>query len=89
VSAAPTLIAPERKAFARRARPWPARRRSLLLAVADHCVLIALAIAFLAPLVFIVLTSLMTDRQAWVTAPLSLNRGPDSESSIVRRSWVA
>jgi len=64
VSAAPTLIAPERKAFARRARPWPARRRNLLLAVADHCVLIALAIAFLAPLVFIVLTSLMTDRQA-------------------------
>ena len=64
MSAAPTLIAPERKAFARRARPWPARRRSLLLAVADHCVLIALAIAFLAPLVFIVLTSLMTDRQA-------------------------
>jgi multiple sugar transport system permease protein len=64
VSAAPTLIAPERKAFARRARPWPARRRSLLLAVADHCVLIALAIAFLAPLVFIVLTSLMTDQQA-------------------------
>ena len=64
MSAAPTLIAPERKAFARRARPWPARRRSFLLAVADHCVLIALAIAFLAPLVFIVLTSLMTDRQA-------------------------
>ena len=64
MSAAPTLIAPERKAFARRARPWPARRRNLLLAVADHCVLIALAIAFLAPLVFIVLTALMTDRQA-------------------------
>jgi len=64
VSAAPTLIAPEHKALARRARPWPARRRSVLLAVADHAVLIALAIAFLAPLVFIVLTSLMTDRQA-------------------------
>ena len=46
------------------ARPRPVRRRSLLLAVADHSVLIALAIVFLAPLVFIVLTSLMTDRQA-------------------------
>jgi multiple sugar transport system permease protein len=64
VSAAPTLIAPERQAPLRRSRPRPARRRRLLLAVADHCVLIALAIAFLAPLVFIALTSLMTDRQA-------------------------
>ena len=64
MSAAPTLIAPEREAFARRARPRSARRQRLLIAVADHCVLIALAIAFLAPLAFIVLTSLMTDRQA-------------------------
>ena len=64
MSAAPTLIAPEREAFARRARPRSARRRRLLLVVADHCVLIALAIAFLAPLAFILLTSLMTDRQA-------------------------
>ena len=64
MSAAPTLIAPEREAFARRARPRSVRRRRLLIAVADHCVLIALAIAFLAPLAFIALTSLMTDRQA-------------------------
>jgi multiple sugar transport system permease protein len=64
VSAAPTLIAPEREAPLRRSRPRPARRRRFLLVVADHCVLIALAIAFLAPLVFITLTSLMTDRQA-------------------------
>ena len=64
MSAAPTLIAPEREAPLRRSRPRPARRRQFLLVVADHCVLIALAIAFLAPLVFITLTSLMTDRQA-------------------------
>ena len=64
MSAAPTLIAPEREAFARRARPRSARRRRLVIVVAEHAVLVALAIAFLAPLVFIVLTSLMTDRQA-------------------------
>jgi multiple sugar transport system permease protein len=64
VSAAPTLIAPEREAFARRARSWPARRRRLVLVVAEHAGLVALAIAFLGPFVFIVLTSLMTDRQA-------------------------
>jgi multiple sugar transport system permease protein len=64
VSAAPTLIAPEREAVARRARPRSARRRRLLIAVAEHCGLVALAIAFLAPLVFIALTSLMTDKQA-------------------------
>ena len=64
MSAAPTLIAPERKASTHRARPWHARRRRLVIVVAEHAVLVALAIAFLAPLVFIVLTSLMTDRQA-------------------------
>ena len=40
------------------------RRQRLLSAVANHCVLIAVAIAFLAPFVFIALTSLMTDNQA-------------------------
>jgi multiple sugar transport system permease protein len=64
VSAAPTLIAPEREAVAHRARPWPARRRRLVLVVAEHAGLVALAMAFLGPFVFIVLTSLMTDRQA-------------------------
>jgi multiple sugar transport system permease protein len=40
------------------------RRRRLLVFVAEHAVLIALTIAFLAPLVFIVATSLMTNQQA-------------------------
>jgi multiple sugar transport system permease protein len=39
------------------------RRRKLLLAVANHSVLIAAAIAFLAPFVFITLTALMTNDQ--------------------------
>jgi multiple sugar transport system permease protein len=48
-----------------RRRPPPrVRRRRLLLAVANHSVLIALAIAFLAPFVFIALTALMTNDQA-------------------------
>jgi multiple sugar transport system permease protein len=40
------------------------RRRKRLVFIAEHVVLIALAIAFLAPLVFIVVTSLMTNEQA-------------------------
>ncbi len=51
-------------ALPRRRVPAHVRRRRLLSAVANHCVLIAVAIAFLAPFVFIALTSLMTDNQA-------------------------
>ena len=40
------------------------RRKRLLVSIANHSVLIAMAIAFLAPFVFIVLTSLMTSEQA-------------------------
>ena len=40
------------------------RRRRFLIAVADHCLLIAFAAAFLLPVVFIALTSLMTNDQA-------------------------
>jgi multiple sugar transport system permease protein len=40
------------------------RRRRFLVAVADHSILIAAALAFLAPIVFIALTALMTSRQA-------------------------
>src|SRR6266540_6386954 len=48
-----------------RRRPPPrVRRRRFLLAVANHSILIAVAIAFLAPVVFITLTALMTDKQA-------------------------
>jgi multiple sugar transport system permease protein len=48
----------------RRTVPRAVRRRRLLIAVADHVVLIGLAIAFLAPFVFIVLTAFMTNDQA-------------------------
>jgi multiple sugar transport system permease protein len=40
------------------------RRRKRLIFVAEHSVLIALTIAFLAPLVFIIVTALMTNHQA-------------------------
>jgi len=40
------------------------RRRRLLITIANHSILIAAAIAFLAPFVFITLTALMTNGQA-------------------------
>jgi multiple sugar transport system permease protein len=52
--------------------PRSVRRKRLLITIADHSILIVLAIMFLAPFVFIVLTSLMTDDQA-----LSTNLWPD------------
>jgi multiple sugar transport system permease protein len=48
----------------RRRPPPPVRRRRFLLGVANHSILIALAIAFLLPFVFIGLTALMTNDQA-------------------------
>jgi multiple sugar transport system permease protein len=48
----------------RRQVPRAVRRRRLLVAVAEHSLLIAAAIAFLAPFAFIALTSLMTTDQA-------------------------
>jgi multiple sugar transport system permease protein len=48
--------------FTRRA-PRSVRRRRLLVRVADHSLLIALAVLFIAPFVFIVLTALMSDTQ--------------------------
>ncbi len=42
-------------------------RREWLLVVAEHSLLIAIAIAFIAPIVFILLTSLMTNHQALST----------------------
>ena len=50
--------------FARRQMPRAVRRRRFLIAVADHSILIALAIMFLAPFAFIALTSLMSNEQA-------------------------
>jgi multiple sugar transport system permease protein len=55
-SAAQTLV--------RRKPPRAVRRKRLLVAIADHSILIAGAIAFLAPFVFMALTALMTSDQA-------------------------
>lgn len=66
MSAPDTLADPGREAvvFTRRRLPPKARRRRLLIAIADHSLLIATAIIFLLPVVFILLTSLMTNEQA-------------------------
>src|SRR5919201_2795417 len=59
-----TIAAPE---LAPRRPRWSVRRKRLLIAVADHSILIALAIAFLAPFAFMVLTGFMTNQQALST----------------------
>jgi multiple sugar transport system permease protein len=48
----------------RRTPPRSVRRRRLLVTIADHSLLIVAAFAFLAPVIFVVLTSLMTNDQA-------------------------
>ena len=55
--------------------PLEARRRAnrSLAWIATHCVAIAIAVAFIAPIVFLLLTSLMSDQQA-----LSRRLWPDS-----------
>ena len=50
--------------FERRKVPAQVRRKRFLISVAEHSVLIALALAFLAPVVFMTLTALMTSKQA-------------------------
>jgi multiple sugar transport system permease protein len=55
-----TAVAPA----VRRKPPAAVRRRRFLLGVADHSLLIATAALFLAPVVFIALTALMTNKQA-------------------------
>jgi multiple sugar transport system permease protein len=50
--------------FERRTRPAAVRRRRFLIGVAEHSLLIAAAIAFLAPFVFIAVTAVMTHQQA-------------------------
>jgi multiple sugar transport system permease protein len=54
-------------AVVRRKLPRAVRRRRLLLGIANHSLLIFCAVLFLAPFVFIVLTSLMTNDQALST----------------------
>jgi multiple sugar transport system permease protein len=52
---------------ARRRGPRAGRRRRRLVFIADHALLIALAIAFIAPIVFMALTALMSNDQALST----------------------
>jgi multiple sugar transport system permease protein len=54
----------EPRAIERRKPPVSVRRRRFLVAVADHSLLIAAALMFLAPFAFITLTALMTNDQA-------------------------
>jgi multiple sugar transport system permease protein len=54
----------EARVPAQRKPPASVRRRRLLIAIADHSLLIAASIMFLAPFVFMTLTSLMTNDQA-------------------------
>jgi multiple sugar transport system permease protein len=44
--------------------PWSVRRRRLLFSIANYSLVIAVALMFLLPFLFIVLTSLMTDQQS-------------------------
>jgi multiple sugar transport system permease protein len=61
---APVATAPvPAPAFVRRRPPRAVRRKRALIAIADHSILIALAIIFLAPFVFMVLTAFMTSDQ--------------------------
>jgi len=60
VEAAPS----EARQVGRRKPPARVRRRQFLITVADHSLLIAVSLMFLAPFVFIALTSLMTNQQA-------------------------
>jgi multiple sugar transport system permease protein len=62
VTTVDTAVAP--RELERRKPPASVRRRRFLIAVADHSLLIAVSIMFLAPFVFIGLTSLMTNEQA-------------------------
>jgi multiple sugar transport system permease protein len=47
--------------------PGAVRRKRWLLALANHAVLVTVAVFFIAPLVFVFLTALMTDRQSLST----------------------
>jgi len=64
VTSAATPVAAASAPLVKRRPPAPVRRKRVLVAIADHSILIAAALAFVAPLVFITLTALMTNDQA-------------------------
>jgi multiple sugar transport system permease protein len=59
-----TAVAEQPAELVRRKPPAAVRRKRFLIAVAEHSLLIAAALAFLAPVVFMALTALMTTDQA-------------------------
>jgi multiple sugar transport system permease protein len=59
-----TAVAEQPAELVRRKPPAAVRRKRFLVAVAEHSLLIAAALAFLAPVVFMALTALMTTDQA-------------------------
>jgi multiple sugar transport system permease protein len=59
-----TASVPVASALVRRRPPAAVRRQRFLVAVANHSLLIAAAVIFVAPFAFIVLTALMTNHQA-------------------------
>jgi len=66
-TSAPAVPVAAPSAPARREVPRSVRRKRFLVAVADHSLLIAAAIAFVFPIVFMLLTSVMTNDQALST----------------------
>ena len=66
-TSAPAVPVAASSAPARREVPRSVRRKRFLVSVADHSLLIAAAIAFVFPIVFMLLTSLMTNDQALST----------------------
>jgi multiple sugar transport system permease protein len=66
-TSAPAVPVAAPSAPARREVPPSVRRKRFLVAVADHSLLIAAAIAFVFPIVFMLLTALMTSDQALST----------------------
>jgi multiple sugar transport system permease protein len=66
-TSAPAVPVAAPSAPARREVPRSVRRKRFLVAVADHSLLIAGAIAFVFPILFMLLTSLMTSDQALST----------------------
>jgi len=59
-----TSATAEATAFVRRKPPRAVRRRRMIGLVADHTILVAAALAFILPFVFITLTALMSNDQA-------------------------
>jgi multiple sugar transport system permease protein len=72
-----------------RTRTRPARRRRMLLSIAEHSILIVLAICFLAPFAFILLTALMSNQQALSTDLWPHPFQPENFIQVFREEPVA